>query len=112
MDEIKRIFDGFIRAILSTIFGLILSIATKEIVSSLTENEILGIFASLAVFAISLYIITSNMKYWGIVYTIGWFIGLVIMYYYMTSLVEWYEIVLYLVISGFILYGKLSKKFL
>jgi hypothetical protein len=106
----KKGIDGFIKAIMSTIFGIVISIAAKEIVSNLMVNEILGIIGSLGVFAISLYAITSKMKYWGILYTIGWITGLGLMYYSMASIIEWYEIILYLGISGIILYGKLKKK--
>lgn len=107
----KKIIDGFIRAIISTIFGIVISLVTKEIVSNLMENEVLGIIASLCIFAISLYAITSKMKYWGILYTLGWIVGLGLMYYSMTSIVEWYEIFLYLGTSAIILYNKLRKKF-
>ena len=106
-----NIFHGFIRAILSTIGGLIISIASKEIVSNLLENELIGILVSLGVFTISLYVITSNMKYWGILYLIGWILGLGLMYYSMSSIIEWYEIIAYIGVSSIILYGKLKRKF-
>lgn len=101
---------GFIRAIISTIVGIILSIISKEIVSNLMENEVIGTIASLVIFAISLYIITSKMKYWGILYSIGWILGLGLMYYSMASIIEWYEIISYIGISGFIIYGKIKRK--
>ena len=106
-----NIYHGFIRAIISTIGGMVISIVTNEIVTNLTENEALGILASLIVFGFSLYVITSKMKYWGILYTAGWILGLGLMYYSMASIIEWYEIFLYLFVSAIILYGKLRKKF-
>jgi len=106
-----NIIDGLIRAIFSTIFGLIISIVTREIVSELSGNEILGILVSLGIFTISIYIIVGNMNYWGILYTLGWLIGLGIMYYSMSTLIEWYEIILYLGISITILFAKLKNKF-
>ena len=105
-----NIIDGFIRAIVSSVIGIVISVGTRAIISDLLDNEVFGIIASLVIFAISLYIITSKMKYWGIIYTIGWFVGLAFMYYALSSIIDWYEIVLYLVVSGIILYGKLINK--
>ena len=104
-----NLIDGFIRAFIGTIIGLVISLVTKEIVSDLLKNETLGILTSVIIFAISFYVILSKMEYWGIMYTIGWIIGLAIIYYAMSSMVEWYEIILYLVTSAIILYGKISK---
>lgn len=105
----KKIIDGFIRAITTIVLGTTLSYIFKEFITNLMENEIIGFLVSLGIFAISLYAITSKMKYWGILYTIGWIIGLALMYYYMSSIIEWYEIILYPLISILILYNKLCK---
>jgi len=106
----KKIIDGFIRAIFSTITGLIISIISKESVSSILQNEILGSLTALAVFTLSIYVAARKMKFWGILYTMGWIIGLGIMYYSMASVIELYEIILYPLMSGLILYAKIKNK--
>ena len=102
--------DGFIRAIGYTISGFIISLILKTIISDILENELLAILFSILIFGLSLYVISSNMEYWGILYTVGWFLGLLLMFYSMSSLIAWYEIVIYLFLTIFILIGKISNK--
>lgn len=107
MVDPKKTFDGFVRAIKDTIIGIIISLLTKTILLQLTDNEILAIIGSIIVFTLTLIILYEKMNYWGILYLIGWILGLIVM----SSVISLIEIIINIVIAVFYLYVKVSKKF-
>ena len=107
MVDPKKALDGFIRAIKDTIIGIVVSVLTKAILLQLTDNEILAIIGSVIVFTLALIILYEKMNYWGILYLIGWILGLIVM----SSVISLIEIIINIVIAVFYLYAKISKKF-
>ena len=106
-----NIVHGFIRAIITTISGLIIALFTKVIIVEAIDNEGLALLVSIAIFAVSLYILSGKMNYWGIMYTIGWFIGLAIMFYTLSSMISPIEIICYISVTVVILGIKIFHKF-
>jgi len=106
-----NIVHGFIRAIITTISGLIVALLTKVIIVEAIDNEGLALLVSIAIFAVSLYILSGKMNYWGIMYTIGWFIGLAIMFYTLSSMISPIEIISYIGVTVVILGIKVFHKF-
>jgi len=106
MVDPKRGIDGFIRAIKDTIAGIVISVLTKVIILQFTDNEILAIIGSITVFTLALIILYEKMNYWGILYLIGWILGLMVM----SSVMSFFEIIINILIAGFYLYIKISKK--
>ena len=106
-----NIVHGFIRAIITTISGLIIALFTKVIIVEAIDNEGLALLVSIAIFAVSLYILSGKMNYWGVMYTIGWFIGLAIMFYTLSSMISPLEIITYIGVTVVILGIKIFHKF-
>lgn len=106
-----NIVHGFIRAIITTISGLIIALFTKVMIVEAIDNEGFALLVSIAIFAVSLYILSGKMNYWGIMYTIGWFIGLAIMFYTLSSMISPLEIITYIGVTVIILGIKISHKF-
>lgn len=106
-----NIVHGFIRAIMTTISGLIIALFTKVIIVEAIDNEGLALLVSIVIFAVSLYILSGKMNYWGIMYTIGWFIGLSIMFYTLSSMISPIEIISYIGMTVVILGIKVFHKF-
>lgn len=106
-----NIYHGFIRAIITTISGLIIALFTRAIIVEAIDNEGLALVVSITIFAFSLYILSGKMNYWGIMYTTGWFIGIAIMFYMLSSMISPIEIISYLGVTVIILGIKISHKF-
>lgn len=106
-----NIVHGFIRAIITTISGLIVALLTKLIIIETIDNEGLALLVSIAIFAVSLYILSGKMNYWGIIYTTGWLIGLAIMFYTLSSVISPLEIASYIIATALILGIKIFHKF-
>lgn len=106
-----NIVHGFIRVIITTISGLIVALCTKVIIVEAIDNEGLALLVSIAIFAVSLYILSGKMNYWGIMYTIGWFIGLAIIFYTLSSMISPIEIISYIGVTVVILGIKVFHKF-
>ena len=105
-----NIVHGFYRAILTIISGLIFALVTEVIIVEAIDNEVLALLVPFAIFAISLYILSGKMNYWGIIYTIGWLIGLGIMFYTLSSMISPIEIISYIVVTAVILVIKIFHK--
>lgn len=101
---------GLKRAITSTISGLIIALITREVILEVSNSEVLAIVVSLCIFTLSFYILLGKMKYWGILYIIGWFGGLALMYYCLSSVISVYEIGLYITVTIVILYIKVKNR--
>ena len=106
-----NIYHGFIRAIITTISGLIIALFTKVIIVEAIDNEGIALLVAIAIFAFSLFILSGKMNYWGILYTIGWFIGLAIMFYFLSSMISSMESVSYIIVTIVILGIKIFHKF-
>jgi len=106
MVDPQKGIDGFIRAIRDTIIGIVVSVVTKTIILQFTDNDILAIIGSVIVFALALIILYEKMEYWGILYLIGWILGVLVM----SSIISPFEIAINIVIAFLYLYAKISKK--
>ena len=103
---------GFIRAIETLITGIIISVVIRAFIDAL-DLGILGIIISILIFGVSIFSIitlSGKMKYWAFGYTVGWFIGLGIMIYALSSLLNPFEVAAYIVITIFTLVLKISNK--
>lgn len=105
--NLEKIIQGFVRALMSSIIGVISAYAIKAIVIELTDNIYLASLISILIFSGSVHISLQKMNYWGILYTIGWFIGLTIIYRSMESLISPIEFI----INGLIVIFFVVKKF-
>jgi len=103
---------GFQRAIVTILGGIIISIVIRSILESYELGN-LAIIVSVLIYEISIFsimVLSGKMKYWGFMYTIGWFFGLTIMFYSSSSIISPIEIVLYIIITTIVLVAKLSNK--
>ena len=103
---------GFQRAIITLIVGVVVSLVVRAMLESF-ELENLAIIVSVLIYGISIFLIialSEKMKYWGFMYTIGWFFGLIIMLYALSSIISPVEIVLYAAITIIALAVKISNK--
>ena len=107
---LKKGIDGLMRALKDAFIGMVIIILTKGIILSSTDNETYAIIGSIIIFAFSLFILYEKMNYWGIGYTGGWIIGIVIIFYSMSSIISPIEIIINIGIGIFYLIVKSSNK--
>jgi len=107
-----NIEHGFQRAIETMVGGIIASLVIRALLDSLNIGNF-AILISILIYTISIFSIialSGKMKYWGFMYTIGWFFGLIIMMYALSSMISPAEIVLYIIITIIALIIKMSNK--
>lgn len=102
--------EGFKGAIIGVICGVIISAFLFVIKSSaLVPPSYMGLFSLFEIVSlVGGIILITQMESWGIGYLIGWLFGMWIMSY--SGLVENWLVVLYFVVGGLVLIGKILQK--
>ncbi len=100
--------DGLITAIMGTVFGFVAS----AVVSAVLPATMPGSGNSIAVLFNLVSIIVGigslqSAKYWGLLYSVGYFAGIALIGKYF---MEPWEYPLYLFIVGFYIFLKLTRK--
>lgn len=96
---------GFQRVMAEGVPGLITyTLLSQMLVAS---GHSYGIFFLNIISILSIVVLYDKMTYWSLAYIIGWAFGLSLLGSY---LFEWWELLIYLVITGIALYVKINNR--
>ncbi|RLG98942.1 hypothetical protein DRO19_03600 [Candidatus Bathyarchaeota archaeon] len=99
---------GFTKAVMSLVSGFILSIVVSSVFSSVMGNTGKTFAVLVNLFSITVGIVQlERAKYWGLFYSLGYFLGLIAIGQYLMESWEWF---LYCLIIGFYISQKVVRK--
>jgi hypothetical protein len=100
--------EGFIKAVIGTISGLIMSVVVDALSQSLNGlgNILILLFSLISI--IGVLEIVFNMNFWSLTYIIGWFAGLILIGRYFIG--PW-EFIMYVAVSITYILLKMARKF-
>jgi hypothetical protein len=95
---------GFKRAFTEIIIGFVIVLTVQAILQSFKLDLLIVLFDVFSIVAIIFLI--DKMTYWSLAYLIGWLFGFVLFSFVLT----WWEIVLYAIVTIFVLFFKIRNK--
>ena len=101
---ISKADSGINRAIKDIIDGFVIAVIIRSILGAYNLYFLVVIFDIASIIAI-IYLF-EKMKYWSILYSIGWIIGVLLF----ISILSPNEVILYVVIFVIVIYLKISRK--
>ena len=99
---------GFIKAVMSLVSGFILSVLVSSVFSSTMGNtgKTLAVLVNLLSIIVGI-VQLERAKYWGLLYSLGYFPGLIVIGQYLMEDWEW---ALYCLIIGFYIVQKVIRR--